>query len=49
MAKFATVEHGIITNIVVADSLADAEIGTGLTCFEFEDTDEIVIGNPVKD
>jgi uncharacterized protein YaiL (DUF2058 family) len=47
MAKFAAIEHGAISNVVLADSLIDAELGTGLTCFEFEDTDGIVIGDLV--
>jgi hypothetical protein len=49
MALFASIEHGKISNVVVANSLADAELGTGLTCFEFEHTDGIVVGDPVDD
>jgi len=42
MANFAVVEDGIVTNIIVAESLETAQDVTGKTCVEY--TDE----NPAK-
>lgn len=44
MAKFAVIENGIVTNVVVADSLADAEIGTNLTCVQYTEENPAGIG-----
>ena len=42
--NFATIENGIVTNTIVADSKAIAEEVTGQTCVEYSDTDAPHIG-----
>lgn len=44
MANFAVIENGIVTNVVVANSKAKAEEGTGKTCVEYFDSEPAVIG-----
>jgi len=44
MANFAVIENGIVTNIIVADSLAIAQEVTGKTCVEYTDDKPAGIG-----
>ena len=44
MANFAVIENGIVTNIIVADSLAVAQEVTGATCVEETESNQAVIG-----
>jgi len=42
MANFAVVRDNIVVNVIVADTLEDANQATGLTCVEY--TDEFPAG-----
>ena len=44
MATFAVMAEGIVTNVVLADSLADAEAGTNATCVEYTESNPAGIG-----
>ena len=44
MATFAVLSENIVTNIIVADSLADAETATGLTCVEYTSENPAFVG-----
>lgn len=35
MANFAVIENNIVVNVIVAESLEDAENATNLTCIEY--------------
>lgn len=42
--NFAVIENGIVSNIIVADSLLIAKEVTGLDCVQFDDSNPAHIG-----
>ena len=44
MATFAIIENNTVTNVIVADTQADAELATGTTCVEYTDANPAGIG-----
>jgi len=44
--NFAVIESGVVTNIIVADSLDIAQEVTGQTCVEYPDGTLVYIGGP---
>ena len=44
MATFAIIENNTVTNVIVADTQADAELATGATCVEYTDANPAGIG-----
>jgi hypothetical protein len=45
MSNFAVIENNIVTNIIVADSLAIAQELTGKICIEYSDISPVNIGD----
>jgi hypothetical protein len=45
MAKYAVINNSTVTNLVVADTLEDAEFATRLTCVEFSEESSVSIGD----
>ena len=46
MARFIVLENNIVENIIIADSLNDAELATGKTCIEQTPDNPAAIGFP---
>ena len=44
MANFAVIENGIVTNVILADTIQTAETATGKTCVEYTDSNPACIG-----
>ena len=44
MATFAVIQNDTVTNVIVADTQADAELATGATCVEYTDANPAGIG-----
>ena len=44
MANFAVIEDGVVTNVILADSLAIAQEVTGKTCVEYTNESPAGIG-----
>ena len=44
MANFYTVADGVVNNILVAETLSDAEKGTGTTCYPYTEDNAPAIG-----
>lgn len=44
MANFAVIENNIVVNVIVAESLEDAENATNLICFEYTNENPAGIG-----
>ena len=44
MATFAVIENNIVTNTILAETLADAELGSGKTCVEYTELNPASIG-----
>lgn len=44
MATFAALGGNTVTNVIVANTLADAELATGQTCVEYTDDNPAGIG-----
>lgn len=44
MANFAVLSGNHVTNVIVADNQADAELATQSTCIEYTDTNPAGIG-----
>jgi hypothetical protein len=52
MKSFAVVENGVVTNVIVAETLEIAEEVTGQQCVEYDDEKVAAIGytyDPIKD
>lgn len=45
MAYFAVMSGNTVSNVIVADTLADAEAATNATCIEYTETNPAGIGN----
>jgi hypothetical protein len=44
MATFAVIENNIVTNTILAETLADAKLGSGKTCVEYTELNLASIG-----
>ena len=44
MNTFAVIENNIVTNTILAETLADAELGSGKTCVEYTESNPASIG-----
>jgi hypothetical protein len=44
MPNFAVLQNNLVINIIVADSLEDAEMVTGLTCIEYSPDKPVAVG-----
>lgn len=44
MATFAVIENNIVTNTILAETLADAELGSGKTCVEYSELNPAGVG-----
>ena len=44
MATYAVISGDTVTNVIVADTQADAELVTGATCVEYTDSNPAGIG-----
>ena len=44
MATFAVIQNDTVTNVIVADTQADAELVTNATCVEYTDANPAGIG-----
>jgi hypothetical protein len=44
MPNFAVIENNVVINVILADTLEDAEQATGFTCIEYTDASPIGIG-----
>ena len=44
MATYAVLQENVVVNIIVADSLADAEEVTGFTCVEYTEENPAIVG-----
>ena len=44
MATYAVILDNTVTNVIVADTQADAELATGATCVEYTDSNPAGIG-----
>lgn len=49
MALFAVIENGIVTNLIVADSLNDAQIATDSICIEYTYDNPASIGDKFEE
>ena len=44
MATYAVISGNTVTNVIVADTQADAELATGATCVEYTNSNPAGIG-----
>ena len=44
MATYAVISGDTVTNVIVADTQADAELATGATCVEYTNSNRAGIG-----
>jgi hypothetical protein len=44
MKKFAVINNDMVSNIIIADSIEDAELATNASCVEYTDSDYVYIG-----
>jgi hypothetical protein len=47
MPRYAVMNNSTVTNVILAETLEDAELVTGLTCINIEDRPEIGIGHSI--
>jgi hypothetical protein len=47
MTRYAVMRESTIIDTIVADTLEDAELATGLTCINIEDEPEVGIGHSI--
>jgi hypothetical protein len=44
MKNFAVIEDGVVTNIIISDSLENAQFGSGKLCIEYDENNLVHIG-----
>ena len=47
MSRYAVMNNSIVTNVILAETLEDAELATGLTCINIDDRPEVGIGHSI--